>query len=241
MLCLAIVGPLVATVPSAQAAAGGSMLRANESLTANQFLRPGNGQYTLRMQTDGNLVLTTTGSRFVWATFTQNNPGARVVMQGDGNLVVYSAAGLALWNGQTAGHPGAFLNMQDDGNLVVYTPGLQPLWNSGTLSSKLYPGESLTAGQFLLSPDRLTKLLMHPTGVLILYRAGSAIWVTGETYNNPGARLTVRSEGNMVIYSASGAVLWTSNAAGCPALYLQAQNNAKAVLHCWYGQVWSAP
>jgi hypothetical protein len=40
-------------------------------------------------------------NRALWATGTENNPGASAVMQRDGNFVVYSASNRALWATRT--------------------------------------------------------------------------------------------------------------------------------------------
>ena len=243
--CLAGVA-LVATVPAAGASAGGFRLDPNESLTANQFLRSPNGQYTLYMQGDGNLVLYAAGSRALWSTSTYNNPGARVTMQGNGNLVLYSASGFVLWYSNTPAHPGAFLNIQDDANLVIYSPSLQPLWYTGTINSSLLRGESLSASQYLLSPNRQTKLLMQGNGNLVLLRGSQIAWQSG-THNNPGARVTLQSGGNLVVLSASGAILWQSLTDGIPGTSLYVLNEGRAVLYgrpgqaSQWGEVWAAP
>jgi hypothetical protein len=55
------------------------------------------------MQTDGNFVLYTKSGRPIWATGTQNHPGAYFVVQDDGNLVIYSPEKAALWASNTYG------------------------------------------------------------------------------------------------------------------------------------------
>lgn len=56
----------------------------------------GSGADSLRMQTDGNLVLYA-GDAPVWHTVTYGLPGARLDLQGDGNAVVH-ADGRAVWD-----------------------------------------------------------------------------------------------------------------------------------------------
>src|SRR5215216_4697133 len=48
------------------------------------------------MQTDGNFVLYDALNRPVWATGTENNPGAYVTLQDDLNIVIYAADGRPL-------------------------------------------------------------------------------------------------------------------------------------------------
>ena len=59
---------------------------------------------TLVMQTDGNLVIYTSGGKPVWASNTAGT-GSRnsLVMQDDGNLVVYTSSGKPVWASNTAG------------------------------------------------------------------------------------------------------------------------------------------
>jgi hypothetical protein len=106
-------------------------LTANQELTANQSLTSCNGDYTLTMQGDGNLVLYQ-GSTALWASNTAGTAADEAIMQGDGNFVVYTSAGSALWASNTAGNPGADLLMQNDGNLVVYSASGTALWATGT-------------------------------------------------------------------------------------------------------------
>jgi hypothetical protein len=108
------------SAPSADAAAGTSVLMPGEQLYAGQSLV--NGQYTMAMQTDGNFVLYA-GNQSLWQSHTDNNPNAWVIMQTDGNLVVYSPGPTnvhALWQSGTYNQPGDRLVVQPDGNAVIY-------------------------------------------------------------------------------------------------------------------------
>jgi hypothetical protein len=106
-------------------------LTANHELTANQSLTSCNGDYTLIMQGDGNLVLYQ-GSTALWASNTAGTAADEAIMQGDGNFVVYTSAGSPLWASGTAGNPGADLVVQNDGNVVVYSASGAALWATGT-------------------------------------------------------------------------------------------------------------
>jgi hypothetical protein len=94
----------------------------------------------LVMQTDGNVVLHSTGGA-LWATNTVGRGGKYLQMQTDGNLVLRSASGAALWTNGRSGS-GSELVMQADGNLVEYIAG-HAVWSSGT---GLPPG-AIRAGQ----------------------------------------------------------------------------------------------
>lgn len=102
-----------------------------EMLTRGGSILSNNRQYTLVLQTDGNLVLYRNGVA-LWSTQTQGRNVVRAVMQGDGNFVLYDNNGNPVWNSGTGQRPGSFLAVQDDGNLVIYTRTGNVAWNSRT-------------------------------------------------------------------------------------------------------------
>jgi hypothetical protein len=106
-------------------------LTANHELTAGQSLASCNGDYTLDMQGDGNLVLYQNGTA-LWASNTAGTAADEAIMQGDGNFVLDSSSGSALWSSGTAGNDGASLVVQNDGNVVVYSASGAALWATGT-------------------------------------------------------------------------------------------------------------
>ena len=117
-----------AGMPAAPTACG--EIDPGHGLAVGEGIASCDGQHTLILQTDGNLVLYHGGAA-TWASGTNGAASPRrAVMQGDGNFVVYSATG-ALWSSRTDGHGGARLLVQDDGNVVVYV-GATPIWATGT-------------------------------------------------------------------------------------------------------------
>ncbi|WP_050411745.1 M4 family metallopeptidase [Massilia sp. NR 4-1] len=104
-------------------------LDAGRELAAGESVKSCNGQYTLIMQGDGNLVLYRSGNVPLWNAQTYGNPGAYSIFQDDGNLVVYrSASRTPLWNSSTYSSPGAQLAVRDDGNMVITSPNGLPVW-----------------------------------------------------------------------------------------------------------------
>lgn len=123
-----------------------NFLPSSDSLTGGETLYSPTGNYSLVMQTDGNLVEYTSAGAPVWSTST-GGAGNWLAMQGDGNLVVYSSSNVPLWDSGTAGNPGAVLAMQGDGNVVVYGNGNVPLWSSegGLLGGGASVGQKILA------------------------------------------------------------------------------------------------
>jgi hypothetical protein len=106
-------------------------LTANQELTSNQSLASCNGDYTLIMQSDGNLVLYQ-GSTALWASGTVGSGADEAILQDDGNFVVYTSAGSPVWASNTAGDTGDYLDVQNDGNVVIYSSSGAALWSTGT-------------------------------------------------------------------------------------------------------------
>ncbi len=109
-----------------------STLQDGQELAADQSITSCNGQFSLVVQSDGNLVVYDSGGKALWSTNTGGKGGKSAVMQNDGNLVLYqSQTGKVLWTSNTGGNPGASATIQDDGNFVIYSsqsPG-KALWS----------------------------------------------------------------------------------------------------------------
>jgi hypothetical protein len=106
----------------------GARLNAGEALRAGEERHSLNGKYTLRMQTDGNLVLVDDSDKVLWHAGTAPNRSASAHMQRDGNLTVRAAGtNKPLWDTGTQGQS-ATLHVQNDGNVTIRTPDGKVLW-----------------------------------------------------------------------------------------------------------------
>jgi len=114
-------------------------LSAPADLRAGEVLVSPSGQYTLAMQTDGNLVLYGP-SGWTWQTNTRGSGAVRLAIQTDGNLVLYTSSDYPAWIAGTRGSGLNQLKLQDDGNLVGYRPDGSWAWQTYT-----YPGGSAPA------------------------------------------------------------------------------------------------
>ncbi len=117
----------VASTPGAAASAGQDHLTRGQSISVGQQLQRttyGGALTWLVMQSDGNLVLYTTGTpgtgrHVCWATNTYPNPGSHAVYQSDGNFVVYNSRGRATWASGTQHSGGTTVNISPHGQLWV--------------------------------------------------------------------------------------------------------------------------
>jgi nucleoid-associated protein YgaU len=107
-----------------------------EKLERGQSLTSRNGAYTLTLQDDGNLVLSS-GGQAVWATATDGQDVERLEVQKDGNCVLYTPD-KPVWHTDTKGAKDVRLLLQDDRNLVLY--GFDgPAWASNTQTDEAPP------------------------------------------------------------------------------------------------------
>jgi hypothetical protein len=106
-----------------------NVLQAGQRLDPNQQLGSSDARYSLKYQTDGNLVLYR-GTTMMWSSHAVSSPGyAR--METTGNLVLRDAGGTPRWNSRTSGHPNSYLVLRDNGRAEITTPTNQVIWVSG--------------------------------------------------------------------------------------------------------------
>jgi hypothetical protein len=103
----------------------------SSTIFPGQKLQTANRKYTLRLQSDGNLVLYS-NNKPIWASWTMDKDVSHLAMQSDGNLVLYSQAGKPVWHTGTNNNNGATLVLQPDGNLVIYNASFKPKWHTKT-------------------------------------------------------------------------------------------------------------
>ncbi|MEI6623832.1 MAG: hypothetical protein WCP28_18215, partial [Actinomycetes bacterium] len=162
--------------------------------------------------------------------------GNWAIMQPDGNLVVYSASRKALWDSGTGAYSGSRAVIQNDGNLVLYQ-GTTARW-AQYFDDTLSPGEMLTAGQQLRSPNH-NWVVMQADGNLVSYDgANNARW-SSQTSGN-GNWAIMQPDGNLVVYSASHQALWNSGTLDKPGSRSVIQNDGNFVIYQGGTAVWSS-
>lgn len=110
---------------------------------------------------------------------------------------------------------------------------------SGTPYAVLPSGASLSRGQNLYSLNSGYRLALLGNSDFVLVNASnsSTLWSAQTNVggpNNPNSKLAqqvvMQLDGNLVVKSPSGDILWTSNTAGNPGAELRVYNNGKLVL-----------
>ncbi len=135
-----------ASVPVDWSATGGTLtqvpsaVRSGTTFSQGQWIESPNGEFTVNMQSDGNLVEYQEGTA-IWATGTSG--AVTTVMQTDCNLVIYKSSGVgqpaaALYTTGTGGDPtgNCSFAVAADGTLSVTT-------SEGTIRWARYPNGTL--------------------------------------------------------------------------------------------------
>jgi hypothetical protein len=115
---------------------------------------------------------------------------------------------------------------------------------TSTTTNTLLGGQTLTAGQMLVSGDDHYELAMQSDGNLVMYLVsdgakGRAIWST-HTYGNPGAEAVLQGDGNLVLLSASGDTLYSTNTSTAGCTNLVAGEDGNVDLYNAAGPVWES-
>lgn len=76
-------------------------------------------------------------------------------------------------------------------------------------TSELTAGQKILPGQYLLSPQKHSVLILQEDGNLVLYENSIARWSTG-TAAKSVRELLMQADGNLVLYSTNGDALWNS-------------------------------
>lgn len=115
-----------------------------------------------------------------------------------------------------------------------------PAPSTNTVNDRLLPGETLRAGQYLTSSNGRYRLQVNPDGNLVVYRLadGQPLWDL-HTWGNPGAHASMNTDGNLVLYSPSGAALWSSRTWNHPGAALVVQPDGNVVLYDHLRPVWA--
>lgn len=185
---------LVGTGPSSQ-------------LFKEQVLYSQNGWYRLKMQSDGNLVITDKAGLVTWNSGTYGTAAHFAAFQPDGNLVLYAADGTtAIWwtnRGQYPQNVGYVWVLDNSGELVLFDRNNSPIWRSWTGRTQeptvtvtsqdadtplwsTVSGSSAEPGSPVFPVSTLT---MGDYGTLDISTGGSSRWTNGYSNNSqPGVK-----------------------------------------------------
>jgi cytochrome c peroxidase len=108
-------------------------------------------------------------------------------------------------------------------------------------ADRLKVNEKLSQSQFLESSNGAYRFNLQGDGNLVLREqsSGDALW-SSKTNGTNGTRLSMQTDGNLVLYTSSNAAVWASGTNGTGATSFTIQNDGNAVIRTSSGtSVWS--
>ena len=144
-------------------------------------------------------------------------------LQSDGNLVFRDTNRKAMWQSATRGQGAQTLNLQSDGNLVLRDGGGRAVWATYTPLLYLRPGQVLEPGgrfgtnavmKYFPTVVRVPSsvLYLRPDGNLQIVSEGKLGWSSNT--HVAGSRLTMQTDGNLVLRAPDGHAVWASGTRG---------------------------
>ncbi len=117
-----------------------------------------------------------------------------------------------------------------------------PVAASAVAGSSLERGQTLASGDALQSPNGRFQLSMEKDGELLLVKAPNRLnsepyVITGLAFGDPGSRLVLQTDGNLVLYGVDGTVFEDFGTAGSAAQSLVVQDDGNVVLYSSSGVV----
>jgi hypothetical protein len=202
-----------------------------EKLRVSEELRSTSGNYTLRMQEDGNLVAYDNHRNALWSSNTVGSGAIECVLQGDGNLLLKDRNGRVVWATYTDGYKNAKLVIQDDGNLVIYNERGLAVWAKGMIKDSLSRDEKLLANEFIRSQNRKYTLIMQGDGNLVAQdNQGKGLW-NSRTAGSGAIECVLQGDGNLLLRDRNGRGLWATNTDGYSNATLLIQDDGNVVLY----------
>jgi hypothetical protein len=119
--------------------------------------------------------------------------------------------------------------MNDPGlcyNIDVVAP--QSPFNSS--NTGLSSGQSINVNQPLVSPDAHSVFIPQGDGNVVLYGDFSPKWWSG-SFSKSASKLTMQTDGNLVLYASDGTPLWNTQTDGNPGAHLVLQTDGNAVVY----------
>lgn len=109
--------------------------------------------------------------------------------------------------------------------------------HAGIIAAPPIPGPiptipfTLTANQFITSPNGQYQLIQQADGNLVIYGPNKSVIWNAQTFGNPGAQTTMQADGNLVVYASGGYALWHTHTFGNPGAYPQLHDDGNLIIY----------
>jgi len=231
-----------------------------KKLFPKNYIESPSGEYRLKYQTNGNLVLVKlieTGEYGMWSTETYGTEPSLVNMQNDGNLVVYTGSPWTGWNVEwssksgSSANTGSSLVLEDSGRLSIQRPDGIVIWSVNNLVERANPHSGiLRPGEYIESPNGSYFVKYQQDGNLALYHRSPTMgdvpmWSTATNEHGPGL-VNMQRDGNLVVYApkvgGGWTPVWSSNTSGNSGSVLVLEDDGELHIQQPGGlNVWTAP
>jgi kumamolisin len=219
-------------------AANGTSVASPAVIPASYSLRSSSGQFELTMQTDGNLVEYGNG-RALWSTKTYQAGSSLRLLANGNLAVVDSSGTTRWSSGTSKAGSGVSLSLSNLGDVRLMKAGKVVWHNKAPGGNTMIPGSTLATGQALTDPTGKHQLVQEANGTLAVVSSGKTKWATktsgqpGATflfaangnlevvngsavwkgsfskYGASGMKLTMQTDGNLVLYKGTKAI-WST-------------------------------
>ncbi|KAL6805022.1 hypothetical protein GGI42DRAFT_367914 [Trichoderma sp. SZMC 28013] len=208
-------------------------LRVDDVLHKNEAIFSSDGNYRLMLHERGDLILHTgpQKTQIVWRTGTTYFGSCRAIIREDGNLLLLAQDGGTIWESRSGGRGGtedSILTISNDGFLIISSEDaggkgeIKEIWKSDQKinQDRLEPGQTLTDGQSLLSPNGRIQLAFanewYDKRFPVLKDWDKEIWSLRDTKSTT---MIMQNNGNLVVFkdSETDSVVWeTDTGQGIP-------------------------
>jgi subtilisin family serine protease len=235
LFALQPVTPPIRTTAHGQITSGAALMNGDKTCSSNRL-------YCLvQRASDGRLVLQKPGNRVIWSA--SKGGAAWTQLNTAGNLVSYDTYHRAVWSSKTSGTGPSTLTVRDTGDLTLTNNATShQTWTSGSAQKKAptqVTGSTLATGQAiyrsgakLTSPNGTFTLALRSNGDLTLTKKITS--TTSTTIWHSGAKdadwLTLKADGNLVLYRSDGKPVWRTGTAGQGAATLILKNTGNLAL-----------
>jgi hypothetical protein len=125
---------------------------------------------------------------------------------------------------------GNAVTLESDSSNILATETGATATVTETDFDQLTSGQTLTAGQSLISRNVVSMLVMQGDGNLVLYSGGRPVWSSG-TYGRGATHAVMQSDGNLVLYTAGNVPIWATNTFGHTNSSLVMQDDGNLVIY----------
>lgn len=171
----------------------------------------GVGSKSIKMESNGNIVMRDSTGATMWHLWgqsgTNNRIAVKLIMQDDGNLVAYDSNNSPIWytGVKNAGIKNFYVaNIEDKNSRLNRTSGATSIGNT------LKVGQVVSENQYLMSSNKKFIAKLQGDGNFVVYNTDGATWASNTDGLGQGTKtIKFQSNGDIILCDSTGAKLWS--------------------------------